>query len=202
MRKRLFTTLLATLAVSGCGGEGARLELTVASDDPEVIRRTQAVLYYRLSEATRNPFANLATGYFPETGKLVFEYDRSAPDAASLEYLYSTRGDVRFWSTGANGEELQWIDNGDIETAESSKGDVFLAFRYDSLERIDEVSSANLGATLKSELDGERLQEVVIGYPIGRYFEVDVEDEATARNMAIVLRSGPLPVAVSEYAAP
>lgn len=200
MHKRLLTILAATLAVSACG-EGARLELAVASDDPEVIRHTQAVLYYRLSEATRNPFANLATGYFPDTGKLVFEYDRSAPDPASLEYLYTTRGDVRFWSTDVNGEELQWIGNGDIETAESSKGEVFLAFRYDALERIDEVSSANLGVTLKSELDGRRLQDVVIGYPIGRYFEVEVNDEVAARNLAIVLRSGPLPAAVSEYAA-
>lgn len=200
MHKRLMTMLAATLAVSACG-DGARLELTVASEDPEVIRRTQAVLYYRLSEATRNPFANLATGYFPDTGKLVFEYDRSAPDAASLEYLYTTRGDVRFWSTDANGEELQWIGNADIETAESSKDEVFLAFRYDALERIDEVSAANLGVTLKSEVDGERLRDVVIGYPIGRYFEFDVDDEIAARNLAIVLRSGPLPVAVSEYAA-
>lgn len=202
MQKRLSTMLLAVLVVSGCGGEGARLELTVASDDPEVIRHTQQVLYYRLSEATRNPFANLATGYFPDTGKLVFEYDRSAPDAASLEYLYSTRGDVRFWSIDANGDEVEWIGNGDIETAESSKDEVFLAFRFDALERIDEVSSANLGATLRSELDGKRLRDVVVGYPIGRYFGLEVEDEATARNMAIVLRSGPLQAAVREYASP
>ena len=202
MLRRICPLIVATLVLGGCGGEGARLELVVASDDPEVVRHTQEILYYRLREATRNPFANLATGYFPETGKLVFEYDRSAPDAASLEYLYTTRGDVRFWSVDANGEDVQWMSNRDIETAESSKDDVFLAFRYDALERIDEVSSANLGATLKSEIDGTPLQEVVVSYPIGRYFEIELGDEAAARNMAIVLRSGPLPVGVSEYAAP
>ncbi len=190
--------------LGGCG-DGARLELSVASDDPEVIRRTQAVLYYRLSEATRNPFANLVTGYFPESQKLVFEYDRSAPDPESLRYLYETLGSYRVWSVDGAGEDVEWISNGDIVSVDASRsggtGQVFIALNLDSAERVQELSSYNVGTEIVSTLDGEPFQVFPLRAPLySRYFQFDVPSETEARNLAIVLSSGVLPVAVSPYA--
>lgn len=197
----LFVLLLAGLA--GCG-EGARLELSVASEDPEIIRRTQAVLYYRLTEATRNPFANLATGYFPDTKKLVFEYDRSAPDADSLRFLYETQGNYRLWSVDADGEDVDWITNFDIDTADASRsgdvGQVFLALNLESAERLQELSAASIGETVRSTLDGDPFQELSIMAPVyGRFFQFEMPTESEAKNLAIVLRSGALPVTVSPW---
>ena len=204
MRKTGVSLLLAVLFWLGGCGDGARLELSVASEDPEVIRRTQAVLYYRLTEATRNPFANVATGYFPETKKLVFEYDRSAPDPDSLRYLYETRGDYRLWSLDAAGEEVDWITNFDIDTVDSSRsggaGQVFIALNLDSAARLQELSSASVGTTVRSTLDGNPYQELRINAPVfGRFFQFDLPSEAEAENLAIVLRSGVLPVPVTTW---
>ncbi len=197
--------LVGVISILGGCGDGARLELSVASDDPEVIRRTQAVLYYRLSKATRNPFANLVTGYFPESQKLVFEYDRSAPDPESLRFLYETLGSYRVWSVDGSGEDVEWISNGDIVSVDASRsggaGQVFIALNLDSAERVQELSSYNVGTEIVSTLDGEPFQAFPLQAPLySRYFQFDVPSETEAKNLAIVLSSGVLPVAVSPYA--
>ncbi|MEM8816247.1 MAG: hypothetical protein AAFX56_04025 [Pseudomonadota bacterium] len=193
----------ALLLAAGCG-EGARIELSVASDDPQTVQRTQAILYYRLNEATRNPFSNLATGYFPETGKLVFEYDRSAPDPDSLRFLYETTGHFRLAVAGGEGEEAEWVANDDIETADASRsgdaGQVFLALNPKSAERLQTLSTANIGVRLVSSIDGRAFQEATVQAPFGRYLKIDVDSETQARNLAIVLRSGALPTQVVQYA--
>lgn len=195
--------LVLIAGIAGCGGEGARLELSVASDDPEIIRRTQAVLYYRLTQATRNPFANIATGYFPDTKKLVFEYDRSAPDAESLRYLYETQGRYRLWSVDQEGEDVEWISNVDIEAVDASRsgdaGQVFVALNINSAGRLQELSSENIGTTVVSTLDGAPFQEIAIRAPFGRYFQFEMASETDARNLAIVLQSGVLPVPVTPW---
>lgn len=202
--KNLLPLILVLLTGLAACGEGARLELSVASEDPDVIRRTQAVLYYRLTEATRNPFANVRTGYFPESKKLVFEYDRSAPDPDSLRYLYETKGDYRLWSVDAEGEDVDWITNFDIYTVEASRsggnGQVFIALNIDSATRLQELSLENVGATVRSTLDGDPFQELNINAPVyGRYFQFDLPSEIEAKNLAIVLRSGVLPAPVSSW---
>ena len=204
MPKYLLTLMIVfATGLTGCG-EGARLELSVASEDPEVIRRTQAVLYYRLQEATSNPFANIATGYFPDTKKLVFEYDRSAPEPESLRFLYETQGDYRLWSVNDAGEDVDWITNVDIDTVEASRsgdsGQVFIALNLESAERLQELSSASVGATVQSTLDGDPYQQLSINAPLySRYFQFDVPSETEAKNLAIVLRSGVLPVPVTPW---
>ncbi len=201
---RLLLLVGCMLVAQGCS-EGARLELSIESEDPEVIRRTQAVLYYRLSQATRNPFANLVTGYFPDSNKLVFEYDRSAPDAASLRYLYETQGHYRVWSVDGAGEDVEWISNRDIDSVDYSRsggaGQVFVALNLDSADRVQELSTNNIGTTVRSTLDGTPFQRFDVGAPFGRFFQFDLPSETEARNLAIILDSGALPVAVTAWEA-
>ncbi len=202
---RFLVSIVSLVLLAGCG-PGARIELAVDSDDPEIIRRTQAVLYKRLVKASGNPFVNVGTGYFPDTGKLVFEYDRSAPDPESIRFLYETRGEYRLASASADGEETEWINNRDIAGVESSRsggqGQVFFALSIDAASRLQELSKSNIGTTVRATLDGDTLVESEVLAPFGPFYQFELPSEAEARNLVIILTSGVLPVNVTSYDTP
>ena len=202
---------LSLLAVSAllasCGPrEGARLELSVGSEDQQVIQQTQRILYARLSDSVGSLLGDVRTAYFPGLRKLVFEITAGAPAANTLRYLYETRGEYRVFATDESGETVDWITNRDIVAADGGKGSngptVFLGLGADATRRVGEISAEHIGATIQSSLDGQLIFEKTVTWPIGRFYQFEVEDIEQARLLAIVLRHGALPVEVTDYAVP
>ena len=126
MRKGLahcLCVLAAVTMLASCtpAREGARLELSVASDNSDVLRYVQRILYARLSDASGGMLANVRTSYFPDTKKLVFDIMHSAPSPEGLRYLYETQGDYRVFATDGDGEDVDWITNSDISSVSGGR---------------------------------------------------------------------------------
>ena len=113
--------LMAPLASCAPSHEGARLELSVGSEDAQVIRATQQILYARLRDASGGRLADVRTSYIAETKRLVFQIMHSSPGADALRYLYQTRGEYRVYETDEAGERVDWITNGDIDSASGGR---------------------------------------------------------------------------------
>ncbi len=201
-------SILAVVALlASCGSrEGARLELFVDSVDERVIWQTQSILYRRLVDSVGGPLADVRTSYFPEHRKLVFEITAGAPPRESLEYLYETRGEYRVFATDDDGEAVDWITNGDIAAAEGGRSFstalVFVSLGPEATERVGEISGDNIGTRIEASLDGDYLHESTVTWPMGRFYDFEVERVERAKLLAIVLNHGALPVDVIDYADP
>ena len=196
-------TAVVFLASCGPSREGARLELSVASDNSEVIRYVQRILYARLSDASGGMFSDVRTSYFPDTKKLVFDIMHSAPEADGLRYLYETRGDYRVFATDGEGEDIDWITNSDISSVSGgrSKSDakVFVGLNGSAARRVADVSWQNVGETIRTSLDGELIYETEVSWKMGPYYSFDVETVDKAKLMAAILRYPALPTEVAPY---
>lgn len=197
--------LAAVTMLASCtpAREGARLELSVASDNSDVIRYVQRILYARLSDASGGMLADVRTSYFPDTKKLVFDIMHSAPSAEGLRYLYETRGDYRVFATDGEGEDVNWITNSDISSVSGgrSKRDakVFVGLNGSAARRVADVSWSNVGETIKTSLDGELIYETEVTWTMGPFYSFDVETVDKAKLMAAVLRYPALPTEVKPY---
>ena len=198
-------SLLAVLALlASCESrQGARLELSVGSADSQVINYVQRILYARLRDAAGGRLADVRTAYFAELDKLVFEIAARAPDEVALRYLYETRGDYRVYVTDENGKRTDWITNRDIVAADAGRArkgpTVFVGLGPEATRRVKEVSADQVGTTIRSSLDGELIYETTLTWPMGRFYQFEVGDLAEARMLAVVLRHGVLPAAVTRW---
>ena len=208
MRKGLahcLCVLAAVTMLASCtpAREGARLELSVASDNSDVIRYVQRILYARLSDASGGMLADVRTSYFPDTKKLVFDIMHSAPSPEGLRYLYETQGDYRVFATDGDGEDVDWITNSDISSVSGgrSKRDakVFVGLNGSAARRVADVSWSNVGETIKTSLDGELIYETEVTWTMGPFYSFDVETVDKAKLMAAVLRYPALPTEVKPY---
>ena len=194
---------MATLVSCTPSREGARLELSVASDNSDVIRYVQRILYARLSDASGGMLADVRTSYFPDTKKLVFDIMHSAPSPEGLQYLYQTRGDYRVFATDGDGEPVEWITNSDISSVSGgrSKRDakVFVGLNGSAARRVADVSWNNVGETIKTSLDGELIYETEVTWTMGPFYSFDVETVDKAKLMAAVLRYPALPTEVTPF---
>ena len=78
-----FIPVVAAIGLASCEARpGARLELSIASEDAGVIKQAQAILYNRIREASGGILGDVRTGYFPEEKKLVYEIAAGAPGTA------------------------------------------------------------------------------------------------------------------------
>ena len=198
--------LLASVLLASCGpgsSPGARLELSVASDNRDVIRYVQRILYARLSDASGGMLSDVRTSYFEDSEKLVFDIMHSAPDADGLRYLYETKGDYRVSATGSDGQPVDWITNGDILSVSGgrskSEGRVFVRLKGDAAERVGEVSWENVGEIIKTSLDGELIHEAEVTWRMGAYYSFDVNSIDEAKWMAAILRYPTLPADVQPF---
>jgi hypothetical protein len=203
MTSALVRLILITSAIGLASCEarpGARLELSVASDDAGVIRQTQAILYNRLRELSGGMLVDVRTGYFPEMKKLVYEITAGAPSQDALEYLYTTRGEYRVFVAEGDGEVTDWITNQDIADADSGRASrgptVFVGLSPLSARRVAEVSGEYIGTTVQSSLDGRVIYETTLTWPIQRFYQFEVETLEKAEMLAAVLKYGALPVEV------
>lgn len=199
--------LAVVVLLASCGSrEGARLELFVDSVDERVIWQTQGVLYRRLVDSVGGPLADVRTAYFPEMRKLVFEITAGAPPRESLEYLYETRGEYRVYANDEDGNPVDWITNGDIAGAEGGRSFrtamVFVSLGPEATRRVAEISGDNIGTRIEASLDGDFLHESTVTWPMGRFYDFEVENVERAKLLGIVLTHGALPVEVIDYADP
>jgi preprotein translocase subunit SecD len=206
MTSALVRLILITSAIGLASCEarpGARLELSVASDDAGVIRQTQAILYNRLRELSGGILVDVRTGYFPEMKKLVYEITAGAPSQEALEYLYTTRGEYRVFVAEGDGEVTDWITNQDIADADSGRASrgptVFVGLSPLSARRVAEVSGEYIGTTVQSSLDGRVIYETTLTWPIQRFYQFEVETLEKAEMLAAVLKYGALPVEVQPW---
>ena len=199
--------LAVVVFLASCGSrEGARLELFVYSEDDRVIWETQRVLYQRLVDSVGGPLADVRTAYFPEMRKLVFEITAGAPRREALEYLYETRGEYRLSAADEDGEPVDWITNSDIAGAEGGRSFrtamVFVSLGPEATHRVAEISGEHIGARIEASLDGDPLHASTLTWPMGRFYDFEVENVERAQLLAIVLSHGALPAEVIDYADP
>ncbi len=202
--KRLGVLATAILMAScGPSGAGARLELSVASDNRDVIRYVQRILYARLSDSSGGMLADVRTSYLPDSKKLVFDIMHSAPDDDGLRYLYETTGEYRVFGTNGEGEPVDWITNDDISSVSGgrskSEARVFVGLKGNAARRVGEVSWNNVGETIKTSLDGELIHEMEVTWRMGSFYSFDVDSVDKAKLMAAVLRYPALPAEVTPY---
>ena len=189
--------VVAAIGLASCDARpGARLELSVASEDDGVIRQTQAILYNRLREASGGILGDVRTGYFPEVKKLVYEITAGAPGPDALEYLYATRGEYRVFVADSEGETTDWITNQDIADADAGRASrgptVFVGLSPLAARRVAKVSEEFVGTTIRSALDGELLYETTLTWPIQRFYQFEVGSLEEAELLAAVLKYGAL----------
>ena len=201
---RLSIVAVAVLLASCAPREGARLELFVDSVDERVIWQTQSVLYRRLVDSVGGPLADVRTAYFPEMRKLVFEITAGAPRPEALRYLYETRGEYRVFASDGDGGVVDWITNGDIAAAEGGRSFrtamVFVSLGPEATQRVGEISGENIGTRIEASLDGDFLHASTVTWPMGRFYDFEVENVERAELLGIVLTHGALPVDVIDYA--
>ena len=200
----IVVTLSIAIGLASCEARpGARLELSIGSKYASVIRRTQAVIYNRLREASGGYMADVRTGYFPEVNKLVYEIAAGAPSANALRYLYETRGEYRVFITDDDGEATDWITNEDVADADAGKArrgpTVFVGLAPLSARRVAEVSGDYIGTTVQSSLDGDLIYETTLTWPIQRFYQFEVGTLEEAEMLAVVLKFGALPTDVSAW---
>ncbi len=200
----IVVVLVVATGLASCEARpGARLELSIASDDASVIRRTQAVIYNRLRDASGGYMADVRTGYFPEMKKLVYEIAAGAPGKDALRYLYETRGEYRVFITDENGEATDWITNEDVADADAGKArrgpTVFVGLAPLSARRVADVSGDYIGTTIQTSLDGELIYETTLTWPIQRFYQFEVGTLEEAEMLAVVLKFGVLPTEVSAW---
>ncbi len=202
---RRLGALFAVVLLASCtpSREGARLELSVASDDRDVIRYVQRILYARLSDSSGGMLSDVRTSYLPDSKKLVFDIMHSAPDADGLRYLYETTGEYRVFATDSDGEAVDWITNADISAVSGgrskSEARVFVGLKGDAARRLGDVSWKNVGETIKTSLDGELIHEMEVTWKMGSFYSFDVDSVDRAKLMAAVLRYPALPTEVAPY---
>ena len=205
--KQVLSIVVVVIVATGLAScearPGARLELTIASDDASVIRRTQAVIYKRLREASGGYIADVRTAWFPELKKLVYEITSGAPAGDALQYLYETRGEYRVFITDEDGEATDWITNQDVADADAGKArrgpTVFVGLAPLSARRVAEVSGEYIGSTVHTSLDGELIYETTLTWPIQRFYQFEVGTLEEAEMLAVVLKFGALPTDVSAW---
>lgn len=205
--KQVLSIVVVVIVATGLAScearPGARLELTIASDDASVIRRTQAVIYNRLREASGGYIADVRTAWFPELKKLVYEITSGAPAGDALQYLYETRGEYRVFITDEDGEATDWITNQDVADADAGKArrgpTVFVGLAPLSARRVAEVSGDYIGSTVHTSLDGELIYETTLTWPIQRFYQFEVGTLEEAEMLAVVLKFGALPTDVSAW---
>lgn len=200
-----FGVLVAAVLMASCGpaGPGARLELSVASDNRDVIRYVQRILYARLSDSSGGRLSDVRTTYFPDSDKLVFDIMHSAPDTDGLRFLYETKGEYRVFATDGDGEPYDWITNGDILSVSGgrskSEGRVFVRLTDEAARRVGDVSSKNVGEIIKTSLDGELIGEMKVIWTMGSYYSFEVDSIDRAKLVAAVLRYPELPAVVKPF---
>ncbi len=196
------------LPLSSCvpAGEGARLELAVGTDNMQVIRFAQQVLYARLRDASGGGMSDVRTSYFADSNKLVFDIMHSSPGVDALRYLYGTRGEYRVFTTDDSGKEVDWITNQDIASTEGGRSmrdaKVFVGLRAGAARRVEEESADLIGSKIQASLDGDLIHESTVTWPLQRYYSFDVDSVEHAKLMAIVLRYPALPAEITEISAP
>ena len=79
---------------------------------------------------------------------------------------------------------------------------VFVSLGPEATQRVAEVSAERIGARIEASLDGDYLHASTLTWPMGRYYDFEVENVEQARLLAIVLSHGALPVEVIDYADP
>lgn len=197
--------IVAALLLASCGpsGAGARLELSVASDNQDVIRYVQRILYARLSDSSGGRLSDVRTSYLPDSEKLVFDIMHSAPDTDGLRFLYETKGEYRVFASDGDGNPVDWITNGDILSVSGgrskSEGRVFVRLNDDAARRLGDVSSNKVGEIIKTSLDGELIGQMKVIWTMGSYYSFQVDSVDQARLIAAVLRYPTLPADVKPF---
>jgi len=195
--RRLGDAGMPNAVVKPDGGHGLVAMIPRAEDPEQILRLVQ----------TRG-FLELRLVRFPRLGgmdreEILFHFKGQLP--ADLELLEGGAG-------GGDGkvtrkvfyavERRPLITSTDVQTARLSRSQfnnpiVELRFTEDSAEVFGKATEANIGSPLAIVLDGKVVSAPVIRARIGQEGVIDGDfSEAEARELAIVLRSGPLPAPV------
>ena len=191
----VFLALILLCACSIC--EGATYQIIVKSDDPAVVQATNKVLLARFQRVLPSALSTVESEISGST--ISYTFQRGTPDESIVSYLSVTPGrfSVSFAEPEANDP---WITDRDIMRvdAETSRNDSMIQIHLteDAGERVQKITSRNLGKSAVVKLDYEKIMEAEIRGAFGRSFQITAPSGKDPNVVAAILEGGRLPATV------
>jgi len=194
MRRYFTLAALATvLSVAACGPVPVTKVVTIELAPSTFKQRTAAA----------GVLAARFDGYRPEASVLeksiVLAFHGEAPDDVTLHSIGAAQGIFRV--SPADAKHFLIMSDLDVENAnvfkDDDSGTLNIQLTEQAGAKMAEYTKRNVGRVLVATLDRKEISRATVQGVFGRQFQTSGLDLELARNMAVILRHGRLPVAVT-----